>query len=476
MPSPHKQSCHIVGQEASGKRGDNWTANGKGQQIRDDRLDLSDLCSTDEEWEKLLSCFPVDLQSTARDAKAIQRLREIRSASDLLRLVLAYCLCDWSLRLVGAWANLKGIGELSDVAVLNRLRLARPWLGILLAEWLRSRRAEFATGRPVRLRLIDATGVSRPGSRGTDWRIHISYDAGKMCVDGAEVTDARGGETLVRHVMQPGDIGVADRGYAHRKGIGSIFAQGGLLVVRINWCNLPMRGPTGQAFDLIEWLRQLGDTQLAEHMVVVDTPQGSFQLRLIARRLPQQVADAARQHIHSEAKKKGRTPNANTLLAAGFVLIVSNLPTAEWNVNQILAIYRFRWQVEMLFKRLKGILHLDHLRAKDADLCQTYLLGKLLSMIALEKLTESAPRECTEWFECVERPVSPWRWLVFNVELLAAAVRGHLDLSCVLPMLPKLRRYLSDGPRKRSQQHILIRRLFASSSGSGINLLLSAQA
>ena len=72
----------------------------------------------DEDWAEALSTIPVDLEETAQAAGALRRRRQIKTASDLLRLVLAYSVCDWSLRLVGLWACLQMIGSLSDVAVI----------------------------------------------------------------------------------------------------------------------------------------------------------------------------------------------------------------------------------------------------------------------------------------------------------------------------------------------------------------------
>src|SRR3989338_3259353 len=75
-----------------------------------------------DDWEQRLRQIPVDLEMTAKDTHALQRKREVKSAADLLRLVLAYSVCDWSLRLVGLWATVIGLGHLSDTAVLKRLR------------------------------------------------------------------------------------------------------------------------------------------------------------------------------------------------------------------------------------------------------------------------------------------------------------------------------------------------------------------
>jgi len=62
------------------------------------------------------------LEDGARATKAFVRPREIKNAVDLLRLVLAYCLGKRGLRLTAAWAAAIGLVDISDVALLYRLR------------------------------------------------------------------------------------------------------------------------------------------------------------------------------------------------------------------------------------------------------------------------------------------------------------------------------------------------------------------
>ena len=404
-----------------------------------------------DDWTDMASRIPVDIEALARETKALQRKREVRSGLDLLRLVMAYSVCDWSLRLVGAWATIIGLGNLSDVAVRKRLRNTLPWLGRIIGEWLQERQEALAE-RAVRVRLIDASVISEPGSKGTDWRLHARFDLGAFSMTGIEITDANGGETLKRHPSEAGEISVADRGYGHRKGLGAVFAALGYAVVRITWQNLPLETAEGQKFDFTRWL-QAQSRHPCETVVWMVTPEGRFAVRLVAQRLPEDKAEEARRRARKASQKKGRTPRKETLFAAGFVLLVTNLPSVTWTTEQVLALYRLRWQVELLFKRLKSILHLDRLRSKDPVLAQVYLLGKLVGALVLEEWTaDLAASGVAEWFEDTVRPVSAWRWMGLWVDMLHHAVRGPVTLARLLAALPRLARYLCDAPRKRRQQ------------------------
>jgi hypothetical protein len=408
-----------------------------------------------DQWSTLLQTLPssLDLELTARATRALVRRREIQRAADLLRLVLVYSVCDWSLRLVGAWATLTGLAALSDIAVRKRLQHCQQWLGQILVALLQAHQLHLQAQPGVRLRLMDGTRVSRPGSKGTDWVLHLSLDLGHLCLDGVEVTDAHSGETLARYPVQPGEICVADRGYAYANSLGPVLASEGRLVVRINWQNLPLEWADGSRVEIARLLRAWPPQQtVVEYSLWLRTAQGRFAVRLVLAALPQEAADRARQQMYKRYSKKGRTPDERTVLAAGFTLLLTNLPADTWPTREVLALYRVRWQVEMLIKRLKSVGHLDHLRAKDPHLAQVYLLGKLLAALFVDHLTQQARYRCPTWFQNCERPVSVWRLAVLGLDAFRTLVRGPLTLDQIVQALPLLERFLCDRPRKRRQQ------------------------
>jgi len=409
----------------------------------------------DGQWETVLKMLPesLDLEATAKESKALVRKRKVKKAADLLRLVLAYAVCDWSLRLVGVWCAVVQLGHLSDTAILKRLRQCPVWLGRIIALLLEEHHLSLPQYPGVCVRLMDASVVSRPGSKGTDWVIHASFDLGRMCLDGLEVTDAHSGETMARYPARANEIRVGDRGYAYAKSMGPVLASGSGLVVRINWQSVPLQDQEGNKVDLIALLRSiLPQHPVVEQNVWMQTPQGRFPLRLTVAMLPQEAADRARQRVRKAYRNKGKTPDARTLFAAGFTMVVSNLAPEPWPAEQVLHLYRLRWQVELLFKRLKSLLHLDHLRAQDPQLAQAYLLGKLLAALLLDRLTHQVRRLCPEWFQSLTRPVSVWRLTALLHDILRNLVRGEITLLGFFQALPHLGRFLRDSPRRRPQQ------------------------
>lgn len=414
---------------------------------------LPALSPTDAEWERIRRLLPLDLEATARATGALTRRRQVRCASDLLRIVLAYAVCDFSLRLLGVWCILRGLGDLSDVALRKRIRHSRRWLGTLVVAVVCQRRLMVQTLPGVRLRLIDATSLSRPGSSGTTWRVHLSLDLGQLCLDAIDVTDVHGAESLVRCRPDPHAIQIADGGYSYGGSLQGALKLTAPLIVRWHVGRCRLDDGHGVRLDVLAWLRRSEPTVTHRECWVrlTDAPD-VMPLRLIVAAVPPEAAERARRRVRSIASRKGYTPSQDSLYAAGFVMLLTNLPLADYSAPLCLALYRLRWQIELAIKRLKSVLDLDKLRARDAEMAQSYLLAKLLAALCLEAVTVRGATPLDDWLADAERPLSAWRWTALAWTMLRASVCGPLTFADLQAAWLKVQRFLCEAPRRRRQQ------------------------
>jgi len=360
-------------------------------------MDTLNLLET--QWKYLLSMLPakVDLEASARDKGALLRRRVVRSAETLLRLALAYC-CGLSLRQTSCWAHLQGLGKLSQVGVMKCLRRSAAWLEFLVVTKL-AERAECRQIQGLRLRLVDATTVSAPGSQGTDWRVHLGFDLGSLTIDAVELTGAEGGESLSRFQVGAREVLIGDRGYAHRRGLWSVRQAGGDFLVRSTWQNLPLQTLGGEPFDLLLAARSLPEGEVGEFAVqtVATRKVPAMAARMIILCKSEEAAEQAREKIRKEARKKGHAVDPRTLAAAGYIFLLTSLPAAQLKAAEVLELYRFRWQVELAFKRLKSLWDFGTVPAKDPDIARTYIFAKLLIAVLVEDLTQEALRATPPW-------------------------------------------------------------------------------
>jgi hypothetical protein len=420
------------------------------------------------EWEALVRRLPADLERSAVTTGALVRRRKVKTAQALLRMILLYAACDWSLRTLGAWGTLLGLGSLSDVALLKRLRKSCGWLGHILGQMLEAQtgaqtgalgQSGLSGGTGVRVRVQDASIVTAPGPKGSYWRLHVSLDLASKRILGVQLTDAKGGETLSRFPLQPGEIVIGDRGYNAVSSLTAVLPDSDF-IVRMQWCGVPLVDAQGQRFNTVDWLKECFPTpytaahvsppQAIELMLV--TPAGRVRVRLIACALPEAAASRARRRARKRARKSGYTASQNGLFAVGFFFVLTSLPAQTWPPQQVLDFYRFRWQVELFFKRLKSILHFDHLRAFDPHLIQTYLLAKILLALLLDADLQAVRNQCPHWFADDQHPVSYGRLTTFLAAQIQAAIRGSVPRRRCFNRLPALHRYLCNSPRRRIDQ------------------------
>ncbi len=340
---------------------------------------MKDPCFESESWGELYATLTaaVDLEGLAADTKALRRRRRLREVQELLRLALAYGAGLGSLRTTAAWAARVGIAELSDVALMKRLCGAGDWLVAIFGRLLRARSGALPPGIGSRpLRLVDASCISKPGSVGTDWRLHAVFDPARQCFSELELTDAKGGECFDRFAVLPGEIRIGDRGYIGCAGLRHVVGGGGDFIIRAGWNAFRLRGPNGARFDLFAGLRRAGN-QL-DQWVWIEDPRhhAALKVRLVAARKSPAAAEQERRRLRQNAKRKGKTPDARSLEAAGWIILVTSLDDVP--ANDILALYRLRWQIELAFKRLKSLAHLDQLPARKPALARSWIAAKLI--------------------------------------------------------------------------------------------------
>ena len=87
-----------------------------------------------EDWPILMSFFPEDWLETASASGVLTKLRKDKEAEKYLRTLLIHLACGHSMRETVVRAKMAGLADISDVALLGRLRKAKEWLRSLCLE------------------------------------------------------------------------------------------------------------------------------------------------------------------------------------------------------------------------------------------------------------------------------------------------------------------------------------------------------
>jgi Transposase DDE domain len=360
----------------------------------------------------------------AREFKAFVRAKKVKTPAQLLRVVFLYCGLDKSLREVaGTFTAL--YESMTDQAVAERLRACGPWVKAMLRRMLPLSAVDtLPQGR--RFVVIDASSIQAPGATGTDHRLHIAMDLVSLQFLEVFVSDVHTGETLKHFTLAPGDVAVADRGYAHCQGMSAAIQQGADLIVRLNPFSVVLCDAVGVPLELCAVLKRQPMETLRTLAVALCATGGQHEVRgwVHAYRLNAEHANRAR-HKGRQGHKKG-TPTAESLLLAGWVLVFTTLAPAVLSAQTIMALYRCRWQVEIAIKRWKSVLDVDALRAKaHSPLAAVWLHGKLLYAWMLERRMRRQLGD--RWGRLDQERVGTW-WRVWGMlkDEIAPMITGAL--------------------------------------------------
>lgn len=192
----------------------------------------------------------------------------------------------------------------------------------------------------------------------------------------------------------PGSLTLSDLGYFSLEELRQRHEQGKYFLTRYK-VGTHLYTPEGEPLDLVSWLSQ--EVQTVSERAVLVGEKERLPARLIAFRVPQEVADQRRRRLREYARKKGVTPTPETLFLAGWTILLTNVPAEMLSPQEAAALLKVRWQVEILFKVWKSQALVDEWRSRNPwrILCELY--AKCIGLVMTHWLW------LTEWHRFPDR-------------------------------------------------------------------------
>ena len=357
--------------------------------------------AADEDWELLTTFFPAQWRDLARTTGALRGLRQDKGEENYLRVLMLHFGCGLSMRETVARAKQAKLAEISSVALFKRLRKSREWLYELCRALFEERGIAPTVVTEHTVRLIDATIIKELGPTGAQWRIHYSLCWPTLRCDYFKLSPVEGegtGESLRQFPLAQGEHLLADRGYCHASGIHYAAERKSYIAVRLNPDGIALKTPAGAAFPLLQKLRPMQRSgQIAVWDALVPFEERSpVAVRICVIRKSKIAIALAHKQLRRKASKHGSELQPETLIYAEYVMVLTTFPEPEFPPAVVLQWYRFRWQIELVFKRFKQIAQLGHLPKQDEESSKAWLYGKLFVALLTEKVLAQA------------RALSPW--------------------------------------------------------------------
>ena len=341
-----------------------------------------------------MSLFPENWRELAKETKSlVRKFRSFSSEETLMRTLLLHIACGYSLRETTVRAKASQIADVSDVALLKRLKLSENWFKALSFSLLKERGSikPVITKKNICMKWVDATIVNEPGKTGSSWRIHYSLKLPDLTCDYFKLTGVEGqgtGESFKQFPIEKNDCIIGDRGYSTAQGIAYVANQEGYSLVRINTNAINFYSTNLSTFNLLDSVTELQTAFLMKgwNVLIRQTDDHYIQGRLCVIRKSEAAIRNALKKLKREASKRQSVLKPETIEYAKYIVVFTMLPVSDFTTKEVLDWYRLRWQIELIFKRLKSLTGLGHLPKYDEASARAWLHGKLFVGLMIEKL------------------------------------------------------------------------------------------
>jgi hypothetical protein len=347
-----------------------------------------------DRFEQLLKLLPECWEEKSRELKAFQRARGIQSPEDLLKMILLYLTEGKSFRGTSAVTRLSGEAQMSDVAILKRMRNSASWLQWLCVNIYRC--AGLIVEKPKWLKkknvnIVDGTEDVKCGIRRQCYMLHYSLDLFTLQEREFLITDRKTGEKLTnfKHFGK-NDIVMGDRIYGTLPGITYLKGLGAGYVLRIKSRGFRIYDGKKREIDLLESLSNLKEGEIADMRVKCRIKEKYEPVRLCAMRKNYDSERAGLKRLTKvNQRKQGGKPVSSLQRENNKYIIVATSLGKEASAEQVLELYRARWQIELAFKRLKTLFQYNDLPAANSESVKAWFYGKLLLTALCETLVNT---------------------------------------------------------------------------------------
>jgi hypothetical protein len=233
--------------------------------------------------------------------------------------------------------------------------------------------------------------------------------------------------------LPAGSLRITDLGYFDTAVFDRFNREGVSWISRLQYGTTVLT-PGGQRLPLLDWLgKQPGP--FVDRSVLMGGER-KVACRIVAWRVPEEVANRRRQKLIAEARRKGgRAPSGERLAWCDWTILVSNVPADVLTAKEILVLYRARWQIELLFRRWKSLGLIADLSGSTAVRQVIRVWSRLLAV-----LVEHWLLLCTAWGDPRCSLARACKAIREQATMIAPAVG---DATALVTAIDRLRRMLS---------------------------------
>ena len=340
--------------------------------------------------EELIKLLPEGYQQACYETKAIERKRTVQTPEELLVMCLYY-IYGASLLETSQLAKMNGTGKMSGVAFRKRFAKSSRWFQWITKNIKPGDMCHYQKPgilKEYNVTAIDASDVYTKGAVKQAWHLHYALDLFSLNCQQYKITDEKTGETLKNFEIRKKDLIIADCAYATITGMEYCLENGGDFILRIRNKAFNLYNAEREQVFLTDWLKTL-DGGASCAMYYRDSQKNYKNVRICALpKTEEEIKKEEKRRKKKESKKQIKISD-DTKFSHRYMFVATSLPET-FTAEDILSIYRLRWQVEMVFKRYKSILGAGSVPVKTKEAAEAWINGKMMLALLIEKFIGSA--------------------------------------------------------------------------------------
>jgi hypothetical protein len=269
-------------------------------------------------------------------------------------------------------------------------------------------------------------GAASKSSVKLNWVFNIClYAAVAVDISSGSTTDRKNAKKSIKHVKK-GTLLIRDLGYFVTDVLRAINEKKAYYLSRVRKGTLLyLNRDDPKPLDIESFFKKLTARSLSVTIPIFLGKEERFSTSLILQKVPNWVL---KQRIGQFKKKNsGKSPSDEFIAWAKYSVFITNIPEElllsynESFSELIIFIYKTRWQIELIFKKLKSNIKLNVIKCKNENRILCLIYGRLIAiLLGLMILSYAASKNYQG------REISLWKvtaWLVNGGRLAKAILK-----------------------------------------------------
>jgi hypothetical protein len=177
-----------------------------------------------------------------------------------------------------------------------------------------------------------------------------------------------------------GDLHIRDLGYITPGYLSKVAHEGAFFLNRLPPQWKPVQRSTGKAVDWTALYKKIEHSKNSqfETTITIKADKNTFDCRLIAIVVPEAVWTERIRKAQQRAKSMGHPLSDAYKMRCRFSVFITNVAEQTLKSDDIILLYRLRWQIELVFKTWKSLMGIHHVKAVKRERLECQLLAKFI--------------------------------------------------------------------------------------------------